>query len=72
MVMRGKNRNEIELLRGKVIEHRLRFAGIDDGGEAVVAHGPDVIVLECAQRNDLKGPIVRHWGFLRNERVHCV
>jgi hypothetical protein len=71
MMMRGEHGREREPLAREIIEHRLRFAGIDDGGGVRrVAQGPDVVVLERPDRSDLITDFSEHRAAaLRAERV---
>ena len=64
MVVRGEDRRELKLLSREEFQHWARLARIDDGGVLGAAQRPDVVVLECVDRDDFEhGPAV-----LRAER----
>ncbi len=58
MMMRGKDGRQLQPFGGKIVEHRLRLARIDDRGMGRIAQRPDIVVLERLQRNDF------HFGHL--------
>jgi hypothetical protein len=64
MVMGGKNRHQLELLAREILEHRPRLARIDHGGAARVgpalAQRPDIVVLECTDRDDFRHNLSEH------------
>jgi len=53
VVVGREDRDELDLLRRQIVEHRLRLARVDHGDMATVAQGPHVVVLEGAQGDDL-------------------
>jgi hypothetical protein len=60
VVVGGEYGAQFQPLVLQVIEHGLRVARIDDCGVTVVPKGPDVIVLERAQRNDVEIIFIGH------------
>jgi len=54
VVMCGKDRDQLKLFSREIIQDRLGLARVDYRRAAGVAQGPDVVVLECAQGDDLK------------------
>ncbi len=62
VVMGGEDRGELQLLAREIVEHRPRLAWIDDRGMCCIAHRPDIVVLERADRYYL------HASSLRSER----
>ena len=49
-----KNRGELHPLGGQPAFHGIRVAGIDHDGPIAFAQGPDVVVAECLERDDLQ------------------
>ena len=54
VVMRGEDRDQPQPLGCDIVQHRLRLARVDHGGDFGVAQRPDIVVLEGAQGDDLK------------------
>jgi len=54
VVMRGEDRDQPQPLGRDIVQHGLRLARVDHGGDFGVAQRPDIVVLEGAQGNDLK------------------
>ena len=74
VMMGGEDGAQFQPLALQVIQHGLRIAGIDHCGVMTVAQGPDVIVLECAQRNDFEIAGIGHRPSFRGsaEKVNLV
>ena len=55
MMVRVENRDEHEAFAIQVVDDRFRIARIDHRCARSVPHRPDVVIVEGANRNDLKG-----------------
>jgi len=64
VVMGGKDRDELQVFLGEIVEHRLRVAGIDDRDSGAASQRPDVVVPEGGNGVDLNAILLGHTAII--------
>jgi hypothetical protein len=54
MMMSVEYRDELQVFLAQIVQYRYGVTRVDHGGMIVVSNNPDIIVGECAERNDMR------------------
>jgi hypothetical protein len=68
VVVGGEDGGQLKLLAREIFEHRTGLARIDDRGVRGGSQRSYVVVLECTDRNNLRGNSSLHEPFLHPKR----